>query len=159
MKKVKNNFYVHKSNINELLPQVGEEFREKVRLTLMYFDIKGIDYEVVKYNADNQTLSLIESPDWDTAMEPEVGDSWLVDLYHTPNKISKKNKRRTNPQIYHSKELFVADDYTGFDVVAAKQRTRQWKPVAKGLGTKIGNKLFWIELMKENGLPYDEVIV
>lgn len=144
MKKVMNCLYVHKSNISELhLDDLGN-------YAIEILDRKFPNYQVVKYDPKKRVISGIESPDWNTANEPIVGDSMIINLVTGEEKIYKG--RKENPQIYHNKWQFVADDYTGFDIEAAKQRTIEWNNIPNLNKSKIGNKNYWVELLKANGM-------
>lgn len=153
MKKVMNNYYVHKSNRYELFNICLEvEHIKKIVNGLDGF----FDYEIIKYDMLNHKLSLIKSPDWDTSNEPIVGDSIIFDLTigsdlsDTPYK--KINARKNNPQIYHNKWMFVSDNYKGFDIDKAKKRTELWNLIPNINKRKIGNKNYWISLLNENGI-------
>jgi len=50
-----------------------------------------------------------------------------------------------DPDIYHHKWLFVADDYQGFDVVASKTRSEQWIALGDVDRSRIGRKSYWEE--------------
>jgi hypothetical protein len=105
-------------------------------------------YEVVKYDIKAHKLSLIDSPDWFSANEPVVGDSWCYNF----NKDSQ-TFRSGGTTVYHSKELFVSDDYKGFDIEKAKERTKLWQSlVSKEEKKLIGNKNYWIEFCTRNGI-------
>lgn len=153
MKKVMNTYYVHKSNRWELfkLPFFTEQAKRIVN------GLDGfLDYQIIKYDWFNHKLSLIKSPDWDTANEPIVGNTYVFDLSQgndlsdTPKKIIKG--RTNNPQIYHNKWMFVADDYNGFDIEKAKERTKLWNsiPNISEHKCRIGNQNYWFELLDSN---------
>ena len=93
---------------------------------------------------------MIQSPDWDTANEPIVGDSLTIDIISGEEKLTRQ--KPNNPQIYHSKELFVASDYKGFDVIKAKERTKLWNSIPNIEKNKIGYKKYWINLLSKNGI-------
>lgn len=147
--------YVHKSNLKELLSKVKREIEMDI-LEAKYdadeelFNEKQFNYEVLKYNKKKNQLTFIDSPDWNTSNEPEVGDGWLIDLDTWLWKFIPK--RSKNPQIYHSKELFVANNYQGFDIEKAKERTKLWKSLPNLDTHRIGNKDFWKEYLKINGV-------
>jgi hypothetical protein len=99
------------------------------------------DYTVVKYAERAGTVSFIESADFDSAQEPAVGDSILV---HRDGRTSRR-RGLADPQIYHHKWLFVADDYGGFDVEASKQRSAAWMRLAGIDYRRIGRRSYWGE--------------
>lgn len=96
-------------------------------------------YQVVKYNLRSRNFSFVNSPDFDTALEPTVGQSILVRADGT----SRRRAPLSDPEIYHHKWLFVTDDYTGFDVEASKQRSRSWINLPGIDRRRIGRKSYW----------------
>lgn len=101
----------------------------------------GFEYAVVKYHINRNSVSFLQSDDFDSAPEPIVGDSWIVyedgrrQFYRQPE----------NPFIYHHKWLFVADDYTGFDVEVSKARSASWLPLMQpGEHLLIGRQDYWL---------------
>lgn len=147
MKKVINCYYVHKSNIKELL----NKFPQNMELKNYLESVDLLDYEVIKYDSKTNKVSLIASPDWEDAYEPIVGDSLVHDLNDGSDKFIKG--RTKNFQIYHNKWMFVADDYDGFDIDEAKERTAAWSSIPNLDKKRIGNQDFWFEVLKENNLP------
>ena len=143
MKKVGRCYYVHKSNIKELLAVLSKE--EQLRLIELLNSVSH-DYEIIKYNLG--VISLIECEEWDTVQEPLVGDSHL---YKPDGTVKLIKGGRT---VYHCKECFVSDDYQGFDLEAAKARTKEWNaiPGIKDVKSKIGNQKFWHNYLLEHGL-------
>lgn len=145
-KEVRNNIYVHISNIDEL----------KYRLTYAQFEqlranLAGIasDFQILKYNTSDYSFSTICSPDWDTANEPIVGDS-----KHYNRNGMFLSSRKGGTQVYHKKWQFVASNYTGFNIKAAFDRTAllQRKLNLVQLKNKIGNLVFWRELLVQNSI-------
>ena len=151
MKKVLNNYYVHKSNYNELSETFREsEFHPYIAIAVAYCDKYFPNYEVIKYDSQKQTISCIESPDWNTANEPIVGDSLVTNLITGEVKIIKG--RTKNPQIYHNKWMFVDESYTGFDVQAARERTKLWNSIDNIDKKRIGNQDYWFLILDANGI-------
>lgn len=97
------------------------------------------DYTVVKYRSDTATVSFIHSPDFDTSPEPTVGDIWIV----FADGRSQLRRQAADPFIYHHKWMFVADDYSGFDVEESKARSRAWTALADVDRTRIGRRSYW----------------
>lgn len=155
MKKVGSCLYVHKSNRQELFADkhISENDYEHIRTIVLGMD-GFYDYEVIKYDYKSRRLSLIKSPDWNTSNEPIVGNSLVYDisvgkdLSDTPKK--SVNASKNNPQIYHSKELFVSDKYDGFDIDKARKRTEEWSRIPNLDKKKIGRLNYWIWLLKLN---------
>lgn len=156
MKNVMSSWYVHKSNREELL-QSGLPGIEHVKRIVYGLD-GFLDYQIIKYDAYAHKLSLIKSPDWNTTNEPTVGDSYVFDLSEgkdlsdTPKKLVKG--RSKNPQIYHNKWMFMADDYDAEWMAKAKARTELWNsiPNIQQHKRKIGNQNYWVQLLKENNI-------
>lgn len=145
LKRVGTSLYTHISNISELLSKLSADEQQRVVYTTSNADHK---FAIIKYNKQSKNLSLIECDTWDMLNEPIVGDAHTYKL----NGDYKVIKGGVN--VYHSKELFVADDYKGFDLEQAKQRTIEWNniPNIKSIKNKIGNLKFWTQLLKENGV-------
>lgn len=148
MKKVGTSLYVHKSNIEELLNCIQDELEINRILSIINIAKKEYLFEIIKYDKKSKNISLIECDTWNSMNEPIVGDSHLYKL-NGEIKLIKGNKT-----VYHSKELFVNENYVGFDVEKAKQRTLEWNkiPNIKNLKSKIGNITYWHNLLKENNL-------
>jgi len=105
------------------------------------------NYPIIKFNIKENRLSYIKSPDWDSASEPIVGDSYLIDSSGVI-----KFRKSNNKQIYHHKWMFVSDDYTGFDVEESKRWSKTWenhpyvlelKKEHKYFKSKIGSKEYF----------------
>ena len=154
MKTVGDCHYVHRSNLGELLRRFPELRGPILKVTR---SAEGSDWAVAKLDAGRGTLSLIESPDWDAAYEPTVGDSMVYDLSTwaggPPTKVVRG--RSSNPQIYHMKEVFVAPGYGGFDVEAARRRTAALARIPGIDAKRKGNADYWDERMRKAGMPYD----
>lgn len=99
----------------------------------------GLRFVVIKYNEINGNVSFIESADFDTADEPEVGDVATV----SPEGSVRLRKRLSDPYIYHHKWLFVSDDYVGFDVERSKLRSILWTAFPAIDRRRIGRKSYW----------------
>lgn len=148
MKKVGTAMYVHKSALDELLNKIKEEKDKNFLLQILKIaEEEIINYDIIKI--DNKRVSLIQSPDWDTKNEPSVGDSICFHQDGTRKKIKASNK------IYHCKYLFVKDDYAGFNIKKAKERAKLWNsiPNIKMHKSRIGNRPYWNNLLKENNIP------
>ena len=156
MKTVGDCHYVHRSNLGELLRRFPELRGPILKVTR---SAEGSDWAVAKLDAGRGTLSLIESPDWDTAYEPLVGDSRVYDLVRwsgDPEDCVVKRKCSTNPQIYHMKEVFVAPGFRGFDVRSAAERTRLLARLSDIDPKKKGNLVYWEQKLMEHGIPVDD---
>lgn len=148
-KKVGFAYYVHKSNLNELFFLCGIEDREHIirviDLAKMYL---LLDFEIVKFDIKTKNVSLIQCSTWNTLNEPIVEDSYC---FH-PDFSYKIVKGGT--KVYHNKWQFVAENYDGFDIECAKERTKLWNsiPNIKDYKSKIGNKDFWYSLLQQYNL-------
>jgi hypothetical protein len=96
-------------------------------------------YTVVKYHIDTRAISFIHSPDFDTAPEPTVGDSWTV----LPDGRTRITKQASDPYVYHHKWLFVRDDYRGFSVEESKSRSIAWGALPGIDKRRVGRKSYW----------------
>ena len=147
MKKVGTAMYVHKSNSLELFNKISNEESERIRKIINNFKN---DFAIIKY--DKGKLSLIESENWDSANEPDVGKSYC---FQPGEVLSDKYKIiKSSGKIYHNKWMFVSVDYEGFNIEEAKNRTKLWNsiPGIKEHKSKIGNKSYWIALLKKNNI-------
>lgn len=132
MKKVNDSIYVHKSCADQHLSQV-KGYNKAKRL------VKDFEYTVVKYNQTTGDFSFTFSPDFDTADEPLVSDSMLVKADGTVRLI----EQQADPYIYHRKELFVEQDYRGFDLSVAQARSKLIDTIPNLDKTRIGRLSFW----------------
>lgn len=147
--------YVHKTNMEQLLDSIKDSSkRSDVIVAQKEIEQKGFKYEVVKYDKEKHQVTFIDSPDWITANEPEVGDAWMLKMLQdwTWKFIKKRSK---NPQIYHGKWRFVDQSfYKDFDVIESRFRELEWSrlPGIKDVKKYIGNKDFWVEFLHKNGM-------
>jgi hypothetical protein len=99
----------------------------------------GFQYHVVKYNYRTEAVSFIQCPNFDTAPEPTVGDIVTVDA---KGHVRWRRQPR-DPEVYHHKWLFVAEDYPGFDVELSRQRSIAWMRLDGVDRPRIGRKSYW----------------
>lgn len=157
MKVVGQCMYVHRSNVAEVLHRAYPKDAREIERILR--SVPPYSYDVVKYDSAKHRLSLIESPDWDTAYEPLVGDSRVYNLMGwsgDPEDCVLKRGRSSNPQIYHMKEVFVAPGYRGFDVGKAAERTRLLARLSDIDPKRKGNLVYWEQKLREHGIPVDD---
>lgn len=141
MKKISGVVYIHKSATNQLTSELLSLVNQAEKMLVK-------NYDIIKVDSKNKKVSFIQSPDWDTAREPLVGDAYNVDITTEKIKIIK-----SKGQIYHHKWMFVNEDYQGFDVEESKRWSDTWtKVIPKELKTKIGYKKNWDKILKEYGL-------
>lgn len=134
--------YVH-SNYENVLPDISQYKRV---LKEKFSDFK---YNILKYTPT--AVTFLQSPDFDTANEPMISE------YVTVKEDGNAKRGKTNT-IYHHKWLFVGDDYTGFDVEEAFNRSRAWLQIPDIDFRRIGSsRKFWIDFLKKNKshLPKD----
>lgn len=130
--------YTHRYYENKIVP---EDVLEKARFILArdYPDHES-GYNAIKFDTKSNAVTFQWSPDFDDADEPTVGLSVKV----SPDGTISTTPMKDDPQIWHHKWMWVADDYPGFDVEASKRRSLQWLPhVKKGESSRIGTKSYW----------------
>lgn len=174
IKKVAGNYYTHCSNLNELEYELCgfdgtnqklhylQTFQKHIKSIIP--DIHNANY-VLKYNTKNDNITICEVLGWDTnqIMSKELHEPIIITTTkcvpistgaHSFYWYIGKTKRPKKQQVYHNKWQFVSENYKGFDVEKAKERTKQWNaiPNIKALKCKIGYKDFWYELLNENNL-------
>lgn len=110
---------------------------------------EGFDFQVVKYDSKKEQFSFICSPDFDTADEPTVGDSIVV---NSLGKIKTVKANKKDPWIYHHKWLMVMDDYSGFNVEKSKRRSESWMSIDGIDKKKIGKKSYWEKILCQHQL-------
>jgi hypothetical protein len=98
---------------------------------------EDFDYQVVKYNPKNNAFSFIKSNDFDSDPEPSVNGGMVVKADGTTKRFGDCG------WIYHHKWMWVADDYTGFDVQESKLRSLEWASLPGVDRTRIGQRKFW----------------
>lgn len=154
LKKVGTCVYVHKSNLGEMINKCfsKEDLSYLKNAFYKYIELEEeLDApipDIIKYDTKSHNMTFIHCPSWDELNEPIVGLSCCVH----PDGIYKFTKGGT--KVYHHKWMFVADNYTGFDIQKSKERSKQIEaiPNIKSLKSKIGNVKFWEQLLKENGM-------
>jgi hypothetical protein len=107
---------------------------------------------IVKLNIKEDTVLFTESPNWDTATEPLVGN--MVGCKGvTAGTPAFYIPMRDPPFIYHHKWMMVKDDYPGFSVPEAKTWSETWEnhPAVRALASnpaerfrsRIGDSAYW----------------
>ena len=140
MKTVIHTKYVHYTAVGELEPSEVQAVAKALDCIPKYFP-----YSVIRVSADG-TVSFTHSPNWDTANEPDVGNSYLV----SPDGTAVHKLARG--QIYHHKWQFVSEDYKGFDIEQSKLRSVVVNRISVGVKTRIGYKNFWLNLLAKHGV-------
>lgn len=145
-KRIGGDLYVHKN----YAVQAGVP--EDILKSAMSRLPQGYDFVAVKYNAKDGSISFIESPDFDTANEPAVGNA--IKVY--PDGTMKQTKPLADPMIWHHKWQWVPDDYPGFDVSKSKERSDAWKSklgTNREVSSRIGRQSYWQNWLKQSNLP------
>lgn len=132
-KRVGGTVYVHRSALER--SRIPKDLVQRAMSRLP----EGWDFAVVRWDSRTGEVAFLQSPDWDLAPEPEVGD--LVAVL-PDGSVRTRRASRTSPQIYHHKWMFVADDYPGFDVAESKARSRRWEALDPDR-RRIGYKAYW----------------
>ena len=138
-KHIGGNIYLHQSAIHLL---VGTPINEAIKKLPSTFK-----FDVVKFDPKALAFSFIQSAQFDEQDEPEIQNIWRVD----GNGTLKYMKEKADPQIYHHKWVFVADDYTGFDIIESKLHSLTWLEIPCDK-SRIGTKSFWVNTV-ESKLP------
>lgn len=110
--------YFHKQYIDDIDPIIHMAVADY----LISHKGQEMIFNIVKYNPKTGEMSFINSPDFDTAMEPFVQEIYRYDHVNDEWNYHNYGINNNNP-IYHHKWLFVKDDYEGFNVEEAKQRS------------------------------------
>lgn len=134
--------WFHRSYADTLLSEAQIE-----ALHIMETQIRA---DVVRVNLKTDEVCAIECLDFDSMPEPLI-----------LRQISSKNPNtikatKSNHLIYHSKWMFVADDYPNFCVLESKLRSIEWKSqlgVDKSISSRIGRSNFWNHWLSQNSLP------
>ena len=92
-------------------------------------------YNVLKFSKAG-AFTFFDSLDFDTADEPVAGKYVNV----SP---SLELKTGVTKNIWHHKWLWVKDDYGGFNVEQAFERSKEWLKLPNSDFTRIGNPEFW----------------
>lgn len=100
-------------------------------------DLLQHPYNVVIYSRIGKRYSFVEAPNFDAVDEPEVGRITTFRL--NGNNPASRSLR----SIYHHKWLFVNDDYTGFDVQASFDRSKEWLTLRGVDHASIGSPRYW----------------
>lgn len=130
-KSIGGSLYVHKDYEN-LIPNI-----EKAKEALS----PEFEYNIVK-NVGNGNISFLHSPDWDSADEPIIDESWMVSSSGQVKQTTKPGSK--DPMIYHHKWEFVGKDYKGFDVLESMRRSLIWLSLPnRPSSSEIGKKSVW----------------
>ena len=143
--------YIHKSEIDNIgLPHV------KHMVGLVHIDTTFNIIKIDLGNSADHSISLINSPDFNTSSEPTICESVKITI-DVNNKLTirKCNGRTTNKLIYHHKWLFISEDSQLFDIDESMNRSMEWLPTARKTTvnkSKIGGCDYWDSWLTENNL-------
>lgn len=152
MKKVVNCYYVHKSNMDELIDELRDNYQADVITAIKEIELKHWDYQVIRYDKTEHSISFIQSPDFDSAPFPIVGDGMKLKMKGEWTWHLVKGRTK-NPQIYHQKELFIDPCfYKGFDAIEARWRTILMNRIPELDKKRIGNYDYFMPIAKQYGL-------
>jgi hypothetical protein len=145
-KKVLNHVYWHYSLTFEQREIVQEKVAQAEELATL---VAGENYNVVKFNVNDDVLSLLSYPDFFDEPFPALARSWRIDL------ISKRVETRHyansyNPPILHRKEQFIPISHPRrSEFIALTQTAEQLGLFDNTL--RIGFKRAWEDLIAERG--------
>jgi len=142
-KKMGNVVYIHK-NYETYLPSESLTTNRKLLP-------KGFKYTIIKWDKKDNSMSFIESVDFDTSNEPIVDNSYKVS-----NGVIKFRSKPKRDQIYHHKWMFVKPTYKGFDYGESKLRSLKWYKKYDYDSRMIGYKDYWDKLKINEEYSFDE---
>lgn len=114
-KEIGGSIYVHKQYADEVIPN-NVLLPAKITLKEKYPNFK---YNCIRYDTNTDFITFNESPNFDIAREPVVGDYITI-------KPDGTVKTGHSNYIWHHKWLFVRNDYTGFNVADSWNWSKQW---------------------------------
>ncbi|AUR85751.1 hypothetical protein NVP1081O_016 [Vibrio phage 1.081.O._10N.286.52.C2] len=137
-KDISNSLYVH-------VDYIPEEFKERCSLARTAISIEHPTFRanIVRIDYKTGVTAFYESKEFDLVQEPAAG---LMIAYNSQTGAVAK-PRQVNA-IWHHKWLWVGDDYHGFDVTGAYDRSKTWIDNDDIPFTKIGSKKNWTEWLK-----------
>ena len=113
--------------------------------------LAAFHYQCIKYDKKTHTITLQHSPNFCDAHEPWVG---TCVRYRDGDDHVSVTPPRSDPMVWHHKWMWVADDFSGFDVAAAKERSSSYEHrLDAHLRRRMGRKSYWDMLLRKWGLP------
>jgi hypothetical protein len=131
-KRIGGSVYLHRSAI------AGSDQAEAVELAAKNLP-DGFAWHVAKVNEQSGAVTFVDSPDFDTADEPTVGDAIRVT---TAGEVVIQ-RSAADPWIYHHKWQMVREDYAGFDVAESRARSAAWESLEGVDRSRIGKRSWW----------------
>lgn len=123
-KEIGGSIYVHKDYADKVVPETILHSAQQA----LHEEYPQFKYNCIKYDPAKFRLSFQESPDFDTAREPVVGDYVIVEFHPSGSDVVKAGH---SDYIFHHKWLWVLNDYTGFDVADSWNWSKQWLSILK----------------------------
>jgi len=145
---------------------VGKKMGDSVYMHISYAeDLDGFEYaksllpegfnpNTIRYNPKTGEFAFYETEEFDTHPEPTAGRMVTVST-----QTGEATEPKDNDQIFHHKWQWVKDDYEGFDVGGAAQRSVDWQTKANETGTSrsnIGRKNIWNQFLTDQDLDPNE---
>ena len=143
-KEIGGEIYFHKDYAEDILP---DEVLSQA-LQLLEEEQPGFEYNCLKYNPKTGVVAFQESPDFDTAREPVVGD------YVSVNTNTGVVKTGHSNYIWHHKWNWVKNDYSGFDVEESWNWSKKWLSTLTEVSDGNGIER-WNAQLDKFGLPKD----
>ena len=141
--------YVHKNYGDRIVPQnILQKYKD-----VLESEFPDFQYNCLKIDNNRNRIAFQESPDFDTAREPVVGD-WIA-IEFLDDKFDKcKITTGHSNYIFHHKWLWVGNDYTRFDVQKSWEWSKKWLSTLKE--TSDGNGIDrWSAQLDKYNLPCD----
>jgi len=143
-KKMGNVVYIHKQYENYIPFDILNKNKSLLPQTF--------NYTIIKWDKKDNSMSFIESVDFNISDEPIVGDSIKID----DNQV-KYRKKPNKDQIYHHKWMFVKDDYKGFNYIGSKLRSLKWYKNFDYDSKRIGYKDYWDKIKTFESYNSEEI--
>lgn len=128
-KEIGGKLYFHKKYAEDIIPEDIWYSAKRCMIEDFRSPNGGADfqYNTLIYDPTNERVTFVESPDFDTAREPVVGDYVTVRRNYDPHDSRKwiVTSGHSN-YIYHHKWLWVDNNYTGFDVRESWEWSKEW---------------------------------
>lgn len=145
-KHLPNNLYVHISALI-FLDNILQEYEKSAREL-----INNSDFDLVKFNLEEQKISYLFYPDFNSNPHPPLKKSIIANLIEKTAKIIDYNNSN-NPPILHRKETFIHPDYPHY------HKFKHLTFVEEKLGLLdnaryIGTQKEWQQLLNDHSLTF-----
>lgn len=137
--------YVHKLYANEIVPP---EVLKRA-LTILTKSNPDFKYNTLVWDSKTNSIRFDQSPDFNSAREPHVGEYISVSAKDAPPRTGISNN------IWHHKWMWVKDDYNGFDVDKSKNWSKLW--LSKLKEPAKGTDLSWKSQLRSVGLESSDI--